>query len=269
MKITFVGGGNMASAMIGGLIAKGMRADDLSVIEVALPVREQLIERFGVQVFANPHPAALTAQVLVLATKPQQMREAAAVIAPHVGQALVLSVAAGVRAADISRWLAGYGAVVRAMPNTPAMIHQGITGLYALPTVSDQQRFIADRLVSSVGEVVWCNDESQLDAITAVSGSGPAYVFHFIEALEQAAVAAGLPADAARRLAVHTVAGAGNLAVQSKEAPETLRAKVTSKGGTTEAAMATFDAGNFRALVASAVAAAAARAKALGDEHST
>lgn len=261
----FIGGGNMASALIGGLLRQGRAAADVHVVEVDAARRAQLEREFGVRTSAAPDAAVDAAGVVVLAVKPQQAREACAALAPRIRTQLVVSVAAGIRASDLARWL-GTQSIVRAMPNTPALVGRGITGLAALPAVGGEQRAAATRIVEAVGRVVWFDDEALLDPVTAVSGSGPAYVFYFIEALIEAGVKVGLPADAARELAIETIVGAAQLARDSTEPPEVLRARVTSKGGTTAAAIATFDAAGVRAQIAAAVQAAARRAKELGDE---
>ena len=267
MRIGFIGGGNMATALLGGLLAQGMPAEAMRVVEPSAPQREALQQRFGIAAFERADRAALDGVDLVLlAVKPQHMREAIAALPPLSGEVLVVSIAAGIRARDLSRWLGGHQRVVRAMPNTPALVGKGITGLAALPGAGRADRAMAEQVLGAVGPTVWVDDESMLDAVTAVSGSGPAYVFLFIEALEQGALALGLDAAQARALALHTVAGAAQLALQSGEPPNTLRERVTSKGGTTAAALAVMEAGELRRLVADALAAAQRRSVELGDE---
>jgi pyrroline-5-carboxylate reductase len=265
MKLGFLGGGNMAAALMGGLLQKGFRGEDIVVVELDAGRRDWLKAHLPVQVLEHDDPLIEAADVLVLAVKPQQLRAALATLpAPYPGQ-LILSVAAGVRAADISRWLSGHPAVVRAMPNTPALVGAGITGLYALPGVIPAQREQASRIMEAVGSVVWVEDEAQIDAITAVSGSGPAYVFYFIEALEEAAVELGLtPADA-RRLALHTFFGASALAIKDQSSPAELRARVTSRGGTTERGIQVLEQRQVKPALAEAVRAAALRSRELGD----
>ncbi len=265
MKIVFLGGGNMAAALIGGMLERGFAACDVVVIELARERREWLARSFGVGVAADVGGVP-GADVVVLAVKPQQMREALAPLAGRLGDALVISVAAGLRVADLSRWLDGHAQVARAMPNTPALIGAGVTGVYAPQAVDAAGRELAERILSAVGSVVWVDDEARMDSITAVSGSGPAYVFHFIEALEAAAVSRGFDAATARRLALDTVLGAARLASSSEDPPAVLREKVTSKGGTTAAALAVFGEGDLVGLVGRAVAAAEARGRELGDE---
>ena len=243
MKISFLGGGNMASALMGGMIERGFDVPDLCAVEVDAEAREYLRKRYGVNTLESPDRGVLDGEVLILAVKPQQMKAA---LSPFVGAlqgtTLVISIAAGLRLADIGRWLGGAGApharLVRCMPNTPAVIGAGVTGMFAAPGVDAAGREIAGRILAAVGNTVWVDDESRLDAITGISGSGPAYVFHFIEALEAAGLAQGLDADSARRLAIDTVSGAARLAAASKDSPAALREKVTSKGGTTAAALA-------------------------------
>lgn len=270
MTIVFIGGGNMASAIIGGLTARGARADAIRVVEPFDEQRARLAGRFpGLALHAQTGPAAVDGvDLAVLAVKPQQMRDAARQLAPHVGPVpLVLTIAAGVRCADLSRWLGGYLRIVRAMPNTPALIGAGISGLYATPEARGDAAHAA-RILEACGEIVWCEREADLDAVTGVSGSGPAYVFYFLEALERAAQELGFaPADA-RRLAYATFDGAVRLAKQSSETPATLRANVTSKGGTTARALDVLNAAQVDAHFIAAVKAAAARAAELGDEFS-
>ena len=269
MKVTFIGGGNMATAIIGALVARGSRAADVRVVEPAKAQRERLAARVeGVGLHAATTATAVDgADLVVLAVKPQQMREAAHALGPFVDAVpVVLTIAAGVRCADLSRWLGGYARIVRAMPNTPALVGAGISALYATSEAKDVAR-IAAEVLEACGEVLWCEREQQLDAVNAVSGNGPAYVFYFLEALEQAAITLGLAPDVARRLAYATFDGSMRLARASSEAPATLRANVTSKGGTTAAAIAILDAASVQQRFIDAVKAGAARAAELGDEY--
>ncbi|MEG1833846.1 MAG: pyrroline-5-carboxylate reductase [Burkholderiaceae bacterium] len=265
MRVGFIGGGNMASALIGGMIRAGFPAADIAVLEPKTARREELAAEFGLVTHANAGAWVGDVSLLVLAVKPQQMQDAVAGLAGLARSTPLLSVAAGVRARDIARWV-GHDQVIRAMPNTPALIGAGITGVAALAGVPDHAKEVAHRVLEAAGEVLWFDDEDQLDAVTAVSGSGPAYVFLFIEALEAAAIARGLPPEQARRLAISTFTGAAQLAAQSPDSPAVLRDRVTSKGGTTAAALATLEAGGIRALIDSAVTAAERRATELGDE---
>ncbi|MEB2335816.1 MAG: pyrroline-5-carboxylate reductase [Burkholderiales bacterium] len=267
MQIAFIGGGNMAAALVGGLLARGTAPAAIRMVEPLAAQREQLHTRFGVAAFEHAGAAALAgADLVVLAVKPQQMREAVAPLQPLVGDALVVSVAAGIRARDLSRWLGGHRRVVRAMPNTPALIGMGVTGLAALPGTGAADRATAERVLGAVGPTVWVDDESLLDAVTAVSGSGPAYVFLFMEAMQQAALGLGLDARQARDLVLNTFAGAAQLALRSDEPPAALRERVTSRGGTTAAALAVMEAGDLRGLVGRAIDAAHRRGVEMGDE---
>jgi len=265
-RIAFVGGGNMASALIGGLIARGAAAATLAAIDPAAEQRAALAARFGIATHAVADAAALEADVVVLAVKPQQMKAAVTAAAPWIAGRLVVSVAAGVRAADLSRWLGGSTRIVRAMPNTPALVGLGATGLAALPGSRPEDRDAAEAIMGAVGQTVWVDDEARLDAVTALSGSGPAYVFRFIEAMIDGATALGLSPEQARRLTLQTVSGAAQLAASSSEPPAVLRERVTSKGGTTAAALDVLNAGDLAGLVAQAMAAANHRSETLGRE---
>jgi len=268
MRSTFVGGGNMASAMIGGLLSRGAGAADIAVVEPVAAQRERLAARFpGVLLHASVNEGSLAAtDIVVLAVKPQQMQDAARQLSPFIGAVpLVLTIAAGVRCQDLAGWLGDYRRIARAMPNTPALIGAGISGLYATPEArSDVETAI--RVLEACGEVIVCQDERDLDAVTGVSGSGPAYVFYFLEALEQAAIDLGIDAGDARKLAYTTFAGSIALAQQSADPPATLRTNVTSKGGTTARALQVLDAANVKLHFIAAVKAAAQRARELGDE---
>ncbi|TAH45502.1 MAG: pyrroline-5-carboxylate reductase [Betaproteobacteria bacterium] len=270
MKISFLGGGNMAAALIGGMVERGFAAADLQVVDVGAETRERIAARFGVRAVESFDEAALACDVIVLAVKPQQMRSALAPIAGRLSGQIVISIAAGLRIADLARWLGAAGApyarIVRCMPNTPALIGAGVTGLYADPAVGASGREAAARILSAVGSVVWVADEAAIDGVTAVSGSGPAYVFHFIEALEAAGRALGFDEAAARRLAIDTVMGAAKLAAASDDPPGVLRERVTSKGGTTEAALASLAAAGWHDALVAAVKAAAARGRELGEQ---
>lgn len=267
MNITFLGGGNMANALIGGLLKRGTRPADLCVIEVDAAARARLSAAYGVTCLAhadNGLPA--TDGLIVLAVKPQQMQAAIAPLSSQLSRQIVVSIAAGLRLDTLSRWLGGYRRIVRAMPNTPSMIGAGITGLCAFPDVSAEERQAAEDILRAVGTTLWVADESGMDALTAISGSGPAYVFLFIEALQQAAVDLGFAPEAARQLALHTFAGAAQLAIGSEEDVTVLRQRVTSKGGTTEAALrAMLDAGILETIMAG-VRAANARSIELGQK---
>lgn len=242
MKITFLGGGNMAAALIGGLLKRGFKATDVQVVELSGEGRARLAADFGVRAIEAIDDAALACDVLVLAVKPQQLRAAVAPIAGRLDRQLVVSIAAGLRLADIGRWLGGHGKLVRCMPNTPALIGAGITGLFADASVDAAGRAAAEEVLAAVGSTVWVQDEAQIDGVTAISGSGPAYVFHFIECLQASGEALGFEADTARKLAIDTVLG------------------------TTAAALASMAADGFPDVIRRAVVAAEARGRELGDE---
>ncbi|MDR0563657.1 MAG: pyrroline-5-carboxylate reductase [Azoarcus sp.] len=270
MKISFLGGGNMATALIGGMLTRDFDAAYITVIDPDDAARQRLQAKWRITTLAAPNDAVSQSDVLVLAVKPQQMKNALAPFAGQLRQTLVISIAAGLRLVDIARWLgdagAPYSRLVRCMPNTPALIGAGITGMFASPAVDAPGKEIAERILSAVGSVVWVDDETRLDLVTGISGSGPAYVFHFIEALASAGQSKGLDTDSARRLAIGTVLGAARLAEASDDSPATLREKVTSKGGTTAAALAHLaNAGWFDALIG-AVDAATARSLELGNQ---
>ena len=264
-KVSFIGGGNMAAAIIGGLVASGTSPQDIEVVEINADARAQLSARFGVITQTDVSQAGLSG-LIVLAVKPQSLPDVAATLIAKLSDQLVVSIAAGVRVADLSRWMGGHRQIVRAMPNTPALVQAGITGLYAAEAVGAAERSQAESILRAVGGVVWVDDEPQLDAVTAVSGSGPAYVFYCIEALEAAAVSQGLPATTARQLALRTFFGAAKLALESGEEPGVLRARVTSKGGTTERGVAALEAGDVGRAMERAVDAASRRSAELGDE---
>ena len=266
LKIAFIGGGNMAQALIGGLAGRLTAATNIHIVDVMPTTLTLLSERFGVTTAQAPTDVLAACDVIVLAVKPQQLREVVATIKPFLTSQLVLSIAAGIRAADISRWLGGHQAIVRTMPNTPALIGKGITGAYAMSGVTELQKESADALLRSVGETVWVTDEAQIDSVTAISGSGPAYVFYFIEAMQQAATELGLSAEQGRQLAQATFAGAAALASQSDEPVSLLRERVTSKGGTTYAALTSMEASGVKAALVKALHAAADRGRELGEE---
>jgi pyrroline-5-carboxylate reductase len=269
MKITFIGGGNMATALIGGLKKQGFSMAGLQVVEPFEEARERLTGTFGVRCTPAIDAAALNCDVIVLAVKPQLMKEAIAPAAGKLTQQLVISIAAGLRLADMGRWLGaeeGYRRLIRAMPNTPALIGAGITGLFADPSVDLEGRETAEKILSAVGKTLWIKDESLMDAVTAVSGSGPAYVFYFIEALQSAGASLGLPEETARLLAIETFVGAAQLAANSDESISELRARVTSKGGTTAAALETFASLRVAHSIGHGVAAAATRGRELCDQ---
>ena len=264
-SITFIGGGNMARSLIAGLVRQGTAPGSIHVAEPVAGLRSQLSTDFGVKTYASASEAAAQGAVWVLAVKPQVLRDVCASLA-EIAQAqapLVVSIAAGITSAQLLRWLGGTGAVVRAMPNTPALLGAGVTGLFATAGVSAEQRGQADTVLASAGRTVWIEDEARMDAVTAVSGSGPAYVFLLAEAMEAAGIAQGLPADAARTLVVQTLLGASRMLDESGESPAELRRRVTSPNGTTQAAIESFQGEDFEAIVARAIDAATRRGQAL------
>ena len=263
--LAFIGGGNMACAIIGGLIQQGLPAERIEVVEPFAEQRAKLQAQFGVRVHAQASPALSACNMVVWAVKPQVFKEAAQPIAAHLRGALHLSVAAGIRSDSIAAWL-GSERVVRAMPNTPALVGLGMTGLYARNAVTEADRALVDAVVGTTGQFLWLPQESDLDAVTALSGSGPAYVFYFIEAMRQAGSEMGLLPEVATRLAVGTFMGAAQLAQASDESPEVLRERVTSKGGTTYAALTAMEATGVKAAFVHAMHAARVRAQELGDQ---
>jgi pyrroline-5-carboxylate reductase len=264
-RIAFIGGGNMASAIISGLIKQGRSVQHINVIEPLAEARDKLQASFGITALAQADASLANASLVVWAVKPQTFKEAAMAAAPHTAKALHLSVAAGIRSDSIAAWL-GSERVVRAMPNTPALIGQGVSGLFARASVSAADKALVEQVLATTGELLWLDAEEQLDAVTAMSGSGPAYVFYFMEAMTMAGVEMGLSREQAHQLAVSTFAGASTLAKTSTEPPQVLRQRVTSKGGTTFAAIASMEENDVRALFIDALYAARERAKELGDE---
>ncbi|PUE54092.1 pyrroline-5-carboxylate reductase [Limnohabitans parvus] len=263
--IAFIGGGNMASAIIGGLIRQGMKPDQITVVEPFAETAAKLHQNFGITALPTASAELLQATLVVWAVKPQIFSQAAEPVMSHTRGALHLSVAAGIRTDSICRWV-GTERVVRCMPNTPALVGQGITGLFPCPLVSASDKALVEQVIGTTGQYVWVDQESKLDAVTALSGSGPAYVFYFLEAMTQAGVGMGLSAEQAYQLAVATFSGASSLAAASTESPEVLRQRVTSKGGTTYAAITSLDDAGVKASFVKAMQAAEVRARELGDE---
>ena len=264
--IAFIGGGNMARSLIGGLIAEGRAPASIHVAEPVATLRDALQADFGVSAFDSGTAAVDDASTWVFAVKPQVMRSVCESLA---GQAqaqrpLVISIAAGITGSQLDRWLGGGMAVVRTMPNTPALLGAGVTGLHASAHVDAAGRAFAETLLAAAGKTVWIEDEGLMDAVTALSGSGPAYVFLLAEAMIEAGIAEGLPADAARTLALQTILGAARMLTED-DAPDAaeLRRRVTSPNGTTQAAIESFEASGFRSLVAAAIHAARERGRAL------
>lgn len=265
-RITFIGGGNMATSLIGGLLQDGHPADHIHVVD---PVEEQrafLSNEFAIQCSANADLSQC--DVLVLAVKPQILQAVSRSLADAVQQhkPLVISIAAGIRCADMARWLGGHQHIVRCMPNTPALIQTGATGLFALAEVSQDQRTAAESILRAVGLTLWVEDEQLIDAITAISGSGPAYFFRFMEALQTAGEDLGLEASQARLLTLQTALGSARMALESSEEVAELRRRVTSPNGTTEAALNQFESESLGGIVKRAASAAAERANSLADD---
>lgn len=270
-RIAFVGGGNMATSLIGGLLARGSAPADIVVADPDANQRQRLQDTFGVATVPNATAAVAGADTVVLAVKPQQMAAVSRSIAAPVqaARALVLSIAAGIRLRDIERWLGKGVPLIRTMPNRPALIGAGITALFAAPEVGAASRQTAEAIMAACGPTVWVPAEDQIDVVTAVSGSGPAYFFLLVECLEAAGIELGLDPATARKLAIETARGAGRMAAEAPESPAELRAQVTSKGGTTAAALEVLEAAGVRGIFADAVAAGARRATALADEFGT
>ena len=264
-RIAFIGGGNMARSLIGALIRGGADAQRIRIAEPDAALRSTLARDFGVSTHERNADAARDAETIVLAVKPQVMREVCAELGAAIasGRPLIVSIAAGIRIDQIAAWIGKDWPIVRSMPNTPALIGAGATGLIASTRTSIAERARAEALLASAGRTAWIAREELMDAVTAVSGSGPAYFFLLVEALENAAIAQGLPHETARMLATQTCLGAGLMLTESGEAPATLRERVTSPGGTTAAALAAFEEGGLRELVATAVAAATERGREL------
>lgn len=263
--IAFIGGGNMASAIIGGLIRQGVPASQIDVVEPFEPAREALHKNFGIAAQPAATVALARAGLVVWAVKPQTFKEAAAATREFTGDAVHLSVAAGIPTDSIARWL-GTQRIVRAMPNTPALVGKGITGLFARPQVAAEGKALVERVIGTTGQFVWVDAEDRLDAVTAISGSGPAYVFLFLEAMKQAGTDMGLSPAQAYQLAVATFQGASELAARSDEGPEVLRQRVTSKGGTTHAAIVHMQEQHVPEHFIAAMRAAEKRAKELAAE---
>lgn len=267
-SIAFIGGGNMASAIIGGLIRQGMSATGIEVIEPWEEARAGLLQAHGITALAKPAPELGRSKLVVWAVKPQSFQQAASEASIFTRDAVHLSLAAGIRSDSIAGWL-GLERVVRAMPNTPALIGKGTTALFARPEVTATERAAVERVIATTGEYLWVDEELQLDAATALSGSGPAYVYFFLQAMIQAGADMGLTREQAHKLATGTFVGASELAMRSNEPPELLRQRVTSKGGTTHAAIASMEQDQIYQRFMRALDAARRRAGELGDEFGT
>lgn len=267
-RLGFIGAGNMAGSLIAGLVADGVDPTLIEVSDVNKAALDNLKERHRVSTHEDNLEVAAVADVLILAVKPQRLKTVISEMAPSLRarRPLIISIAAGMTSDTLARWIGDNPAIVRTMPNTPAMVQCGATGLFARVGVTEQQRSTAESILRAVGLTVWVDQEMTLDAVTALSGSGPAYFFLLMEAMEDAGVALGLERHTARLLAQQTALGAGRMAIESEDPPKELRRKVTSPGGTTEQAIARFEAGGFAPLVDQALKAAAARAKELSQQ---
>ncbi len=266
--IGFIGAGNMATSLIGGLVADGLPKDKIRVVDIDHEKLGKLASHYGITACSNNADLVRQSDIVVLAVKPQHIRDVANEIAPEVQEKkpLVVSIAAGIKEASLARWLGGEVPIVRAMPNTPALVQSAATGLHANGLVTEVQRESAESLLRAVGITVWVEEETLLDAVTAVSGSGPAYFFLLMEMMEKAGVALGLDASVARLLVEQTALGAAKLALESDLGPEQLRIRVTSPGGTTEKALSVFQDSGFEAMVKQALAAACERSKELSEQ---
>lgn len=266
MNITFIGGGNMASALISGLLQQGYAAKQIHVVEINAENREKVKHEFGVSATADLTSEIAESDAVLLSVKPQQLFELTQKLAPLLRNQLIISIAAGICATDIIRWLGGYQRVVRAMPNTPSLVRSGVAGLYANSNVSEQDRKNAESILAAVGSTLWVDEEEMLHAVTAISGSGPAYVFYFIESMQQAGIELGLTSAQARQLSLQTFAGASKLASVSDEDAAILRARVTSKGGTTEQAIQAMEKNAIKCKIIAAIHTASERSHEMSDE---
>ncbi|MBK5935921.1 MAG: pyrroline-5-carboxylate reductase [Halorhodospira halophila] len=266
-RIAFIGGGNMARSLIGGLIADGYPATHIVASEPETERRERLAGELGIETCADNAAAAEAADAVILAVKPQVMRGVAEALGPIIARrgAVAISIAAGIRLGDLQRWLGAGTAIVRTMPNTPSLVQSGATALYANEQASEAQRELAETLLRAVGQTRWLENEQQMDAVTAISGSGPAYFFLVMEALEEAGVELGLDRETARLLTLETATGAARMALESDDPPAQLRQRVTSPGGTTERALEVLEASDLRGALQRAAEAAATRADELGN----
>ncbi len=266
MNITFIGGGNMAAALISGLLQQGFAAEQLHVVEINAENCEKLKLDFGVLATSDLADGVTRGDVVLLSVKPQQLYELTQDLASLLKDQLIISIAAGIRASDIMRWLGGYERVVRAMPNTPSLVRSGVTGLYAASRVNDQDKSNAESILAAVGTTLWVAEEEMLHAVTAISGSGPAYVFYFIESMQQAGIELGLTPAQARQLSLQTFVGASKLASLSDEDVVTLRTRVSSKGGTTERAIQAMEKSDIKCKIITAIHAASDRSHEMSDE---
>jgi len=266
MNITFIGGGNMAAALISGLLQQGFAAEQLRVVEIDAENRKKLKLEFGILATDDLADGVTKSDVILLSVKPQQLYELTQDLASLLKDQLIISIAAGIRASDIMRWLDGYERVVRAMPNTPSLVRSGVTGLYAASRVNDQDKSNAESILAAVGTTLWVAEEEMLHAVTAISGSGPAYVFYFIESMQQAGIELGLTPAQARQLSLQTFVGASKLASLSDEDVVALRTRVSSKGGTTERAIQAMEKNDIKCKIIMAIHAASDRSHEMSDE---
>ena len=267
-RIAFIGAGNMASALIGGLIADGTAKDSIIASDPNTDQRSHLHDSYGICTVDNNAEAISDADVVVLAVKPQLLQQVCNELSSHLKDkhCLIVSIAAGIRCSTMSKWLNSDLPIVRCMPNTPAMLQVGATGLYATDNVSNEQRDQAERILRAVGITLWVNEEADIDSVTAVSGSGPAYYFLMMEAMQAAAEKLGLPAETAKLLTLQTALGAARMALESQDDPATLRQKVTSPGGTTERAILSFEENGLRDIFEHAMTAARDRSISLSEQ---
>ena len=272
MKITFIGGGNMACALISGLLKQGYTTSQVGVVEINEESRARIKDVFGITAVADLKNGIVSSEkddldnVVVLAVKPQQLHALTQQLTGLLDHHLVISIAAGIRTADIMRWLGGYKRIIRAMPNTPSLVGAGVTGLFAAPDAAEQDRRVAETIMKAVGSVLWVSNEEMLHTVTAISGSGPAYVFYFIESMQQAAIELGLSQNEARQLSLQTFRGAIKLAKDSDDDAAVLRAKVTSKGGTTQQAVESMEVNEVKNKIITAIHAANKRSQEMSDE---
>lgn len=265
MKVVFIGGGNMASALVSGLLANGTAIpEDLLVVDISDEVRHKF-DAMKINTASTFSFSDFNADVIILAVKPQHLRKAVESCASNLKDSLIVSIVAGIPIASIVDWLNGYDRVIRVMPNTPALIQAGVSGMYSVSTVCGDKE-LAEVIMGGVGRYIWCQSEELIDVVTAVSGSGPAYVFYFIESLVAAGMELGLDREASNLLALETFLGSSRLAARSGELPSVLRERVTSKGGTTAAALASFDADNLRGKIINAISAARDRSAELAKD---
>ena len=268
MNITFIGGGNMATALIGGLLQQGYSTTQICVVEINAEAQQKIKNKYNVKVTENLTDGVVNSNVILFAVKPQQLSSVTQELTPLLKTHLIISIVAGIRTKEISHWLCGYKKVIRAMPNTPALVRAAITGIFALPEINENEKHSAEEILKAVGSVLWVNHEELLDAVTAISGSGPAYVFYFMEAMQRAGIELGLDNTQSYQLSLETFLGATKLAHISKENVATLRSKVTSKNGTTEYAIQEMEHNKINEKIANAIHVAYKRSKELGNEFS-